>query len=396
VFNIVLDIFFSLPLFLSSPKSSNSYSLLLWEKVPKGRMRSGEGLGVRFGLERLKFYLMKKNQILILLVFNAFTQWSIASNPKSLKFNSDGTFKIVQFTDTHISYSNLDNSMKTIETMRAVLDSEKPDLVIFTGDNVTDLPLKEGLQLLVDPLVTRHIPYLMLFGNHDTEPGMKISRVELGKITRELPGYYNIKPAKNIKGVSNYLVEVKNANSSKTEALLYCMDSNDYESIAGKIAYAGFSPDQVEWYRTNSKEQTCDNHQQALPALAFFHIPLLEYADLSDKSTSYLGMYKEKPCPPVLNTGMFAAMVKGGDVMGCFVGHDHDNDFVFNKFGIYLGYGRFTGSSNTYTHYENGARVIVLQQGQRKFKSWVRLKNGTSLSEFTYPDAIPMLSAPTL
>lgn len=339
--------------------------------------------------------MKKKYIVFILLVFNAFTQWSIASKPRSLKFNLDGTFKIVQFTDTHISYSRLDNSMKTIETMRAVLDLEKPDLVIFTGDNVIDSPLKEGLQLLVEPLVTRHIPYIMLFGNHDTEPGMKISRDELGKMTRELPGYYNIEPAKNIKGVSNYLVEIKNTNSSKTEALLYCMDSNDYDSIAGKRAYAGFSPDQVEWYRKNSKKQAQNNHQRVLPALAFFHIPLLEYADLADKSISYIGMFKEKPCPPVVNTGMFAAMLKCGDVMGCFVGHDHDNDFVFNKFGIYLCYGRFTGSSNTYTHYENGARVIVLQQGQRKFKSWVRLKNGTSISEFTYPDAIPMLSAPT-
>jgi hypothetical protein len=338
---------------------------------------------------------MKKFSLFfIFLAFGAFTQWSIASKPKAMKFNSAGTFKIVQFTDTHINYSRLDNSMKTIETMCAVLDLEKPDLVIFTGDNVTDLPVKEGLQLLVEPLVTRHIPYIMLFGNHDTEPRMKISRVELGKMTRELPGYYDIEPAKQIKGVNNYLVEVKNANSPKTEALLYCMDSNDYDSIAGKRAYAGFGSDQVEWYRKNSQEQTSNNHQQPVPSLAFFHIPLLEYADLSDKSTSYVGIYKEKPCPPVLNTGMFAAMVTCGDVMGCFVGHDHDNDFVFNKFGIYLGYGRFSGSNNTYSHYENGARVIVLQQGQRKFKSWVRLKDGTSLNEFTYPDAIPMLSAP--
>jgi len=285
--------------------------------------------------------------------------------------------------------------MKTIETMRSVLDLEKPDLVIFTGDNVVDLPLKEGLQLLVEPVVSRHIPYIILFGNHDTEPGMKISREELGKMTRELPGYYNIRPEKHLKGVNNYLVEVKNANSPKTEALLYCMDSNDYDSIAGKRAYAGFSSGQVEWYRKMSKKQTAINRCQPVPSLAFFHIPLLEYADLSDKSTSFIGMNKEKPCTPVVNTGMFAAMVNGGDVMACFAGHDHDNDFVFNKFGIYLGYGRFTGSNNTYTHYENGARVIVLQQGQRKFKSWVRLKDETLLNEFTYPGAIPMLNAPT-
>ena len=36
----------------------------------------------------------------------------------------------------------------------------------------------------------------------------------------------------------------------------------------------------------------------------------------------------EKACAPKLNTGMFAAMKEAGDVMGVFVGHDHDNDYA--------------------------------------------------------------------
>jgi len=338
--------------------------------------------------------MAKFSTIIVFLTFSVFIQLGIASNPNPLKFNSAGTFKIVQFTDTHISYSKLDNSLKSIETMRAVLDMEKPDFVIFTGDNITDLPLKEGLQLLVEPAATRHIPYIMLFGNHDNEAKMKISRDELGKMTTKLTGYYNMKPAKHIKGANNYIVEIKNANRKKTEALLYCLDSNDYDTIVGKKVYAGFCSDQVEWYIKSSKKYTKDNHQQPIPSLAFFHIPLFEYSNISDKSPLYVGMYKEKPCPPVINTGMFAAMVKCGDVMGCFVGHDHNNDFVFNKFGIYLGYGRFTGSNNTYSQCENGARVIVMQQGEKKFTTWIRLKSGALLYEIKYPDSIPLLDTP--
>ena len=336
------------------------------------------------------FKPMKKLRTFIaILILSVLTQLNFAANPDPLKFNADGTFKIVQFTDTHIDYSRLDNSMKTIETMRAVLDAEKPDFVIFTGDNITGLPLKEGLELLVEPVATRHIPYIILFGNHDSEAKMGVSRPELAKMTQKLDGYYNIAPIEHVKGANNYIAEIKDASQKVTEALLYCLDTNDYDSIAGKRAYAGFSFDQVEWYRKASEKYTKSNGHKPLPALAFFHIPLLEYADLSDKSTSYTGMYKEKPCPPVINTGMFAAMLKAGDVMGCFVGHDHDNDFVFNKFGIYLGYGRFTGSQNTYTHYDNGARVFVLKQGKRTFNSWIRLKNGDILHEITYPNAIP-------
>jgi hypothetical protein len=316
-----------------------------------------------------------------------------ASNPKPLQFNASGTFKIVQFTDTHISFLRPENSAKTIETMRTVLDVEKPDFVIFTGDNVTDPPVKEGLKLLAEPVVSRHIPYVMLLGNHDSEKKMQTNRYELGKTIRKLPGYYAIAPIKHIEGQNNYVIEVKGANHKKTEALLYCWDSNDYDTIAGKKVYAGIQSDQVEWYERNSRRYT-KNNKQPIPSLAFFHVPLPEYATICDTSSQYIGSYKEKTCPPVLNTGMFAAMVKQGDVMGCFVGHDHDNDFVFKKFGILLGYGRFTGSSNTYSHCESGARVIVLQQGKRAFKTWIRLKNGTVINSVNYPEQIPFIYPP--
>ena len=45
--------------------------------------------------------------------------------------------------------------------------------------------------------------------------------------------------------------------------------------------------------------------------------------------------------PGALNPGMFAAMAECGDVMGTFVGHDHDIDYVVAEKGIALGYGRF-------------------------------------------------------
>lgn len=330
--------------------------------------------------------------LLVLLTISIFTLSGFASNLNHLKFNFAGTFKIVQFTDTHISYSRLENSMKSIETMRKVLDLERPDLVVFTGDNIVDLPLKEGLEMLIEPISTRNIPFIMLFGNHDNEEKMGVSREELGEIVRKLKGYYNVKPEIEAKDANNYIIEIKNAKLNKTEALLYCLDSNDYDSIAGKKVYAGFNPNQIEWYRNKSKQFTQKNHNKPVPSLAFFHIPLFEYSELCDTSTSYVGMYKEKPCPPIINTGMFAAMLKCGDIMGCFVGHDHDNDFVFNKFGIYLGYGRFTGSNNTYCHCENGARVIVLKQGKREFTSWIRLGNGAKLNEIKYPDSIPLLN----
>ena len=62
---------------------------------------------------------------------------------------------------------------------------------------------------------------------------------------------------------------------------------------------------------------------------SFFHIPLPEYNQAAaDESAILIGTRMEKACAPLLNTGMFAAMKEAGDVMGTFVGHDHDNDYV--------------------------------------------------------------------
>ena len=55
------------------------------------------------------------------------------AQPNALKFNANHKFKIVQFTDIHWKYGN-PASDEAGERMAEVLDAEKPDLVVFTGD----------------------------------------------------------------------------------------------------------------------------------------------------------------------------------------------------------------------------------------------------------------------
>jgi len=350
--------------------------------VSQSRRQTAKKRKLSFGFQQYK--------LILALLLLCSCQIIKAAKPKPLYFNNSGTFKIVQFTDTHIGLKKLYSEV-TIETMRVVLDAEKPDFVIFTGDIVPDPPIQEGYDKLIEPLVTRHIPYIMVFGNHDSEEvRTKINRVNLGKLVTKLPGFYQQPPVKDIKGVTNYVLEIKNSKTKKTGTILYCLDSNDYDTIAGKRGYAGFSLDQVDWYRKISRKYTNKNNGQPIPALAFFHIPLIEYASIKDTSHLYVGLYNEKPCPSQINTGMFAAMLQSGDIMSCFVGHDHDNDYIFNYFGIALGYGRFTGSKNIYTHLKNnGARVIVLEDGKRAFTTWVREKTGSELNVIHYPEQLP-------
>ena len=56
-----------------------------------------------------------------------------------LKFNNEGRFKIAQFTDLHF-VDGSPNSAKTEATLRYVLETEKPDVAILTGDQAIDVP----------------------------------------------------------------------------------------------------------------------------------------------------------------------------------------------------------------------------------------------------------------
>ena len=123
----------------------------------------------------------------------------------------------------------------------------------------------------------------------------------------------------------------------------------------------------MNWYRRQSAAYKAKNGGHPLPALAFFHIPLPEYNEAaSDENAILIGTRMEKACAPELNTGMFTAMKEAGDVMGMFVGHDHDNE---------------------YNHLSNGARVIVMKEGARTFTTWIRLKGGEIIDKTVYPDS---------
>lgn len=69
---------------------------------------------------------------------------------QSLKFGSDKKFKIVQFTDVHW-VSGSEHSVVSEKCMNRVLDEEKPDLVVFSGDFVTGKPAVKGLEEVLQP-----------------------------------------------------------------------------------------------------------------------------------------------------------------------------------------------------------------------------------------------------
>lgn len=312
--------------------------------------------------------------LLLLICVNAMAQ--------ELRFRSDSTFRIVQFTDIHYK-AGAEPSKKSISMMIATLDELKPDLVVFTGDVVVSEPTKQGWDEVLGLVISRKIPYLVTFGNHDDEHEMK--RPEVADYVTAKP--YLLNKTAAIRGVDGYLngvVAIKGKTGANA-ALLYAMDSQAYSKNKKVDGYGWFSHNQVKWFRQVSASFK-ENRKDTLPALAFFHIPLPEYKIAFDNIKSKRrGVRYENECAPQLNTGMYAAMLESGDVFGMFVGHDHVNDYLVDYNGIALAYGCFSGSENTYLRSKNGARVIELKEGKKEFKTYLREFDGTILYSLTYP-----------
>ena len=303
---------------------------------------------------------------------------------QDLKFGEDKKFKIVQFTDVHWKADSI-ASEEAGERMSEVLDAEKPDLVIFTGDVIFGKPADKSMRCALEPTIKRGIPFAVTFGNHDDELGM--SRKELYDFIKDMPGNLT-STVEGLSGVTNFILPVKASDGSKDAALLYVFDSHSYSTLKHLKGYGWIKHDQVQWYLNESKKFTESNGGTPLTALSFFHIPLPEYHEAVNNEGSFLiGTRKEEACNQEINTGMFAAMQEAGDVLGVFVGHDHVNDYAVSWKGIMLCYGRFTGGKTVYHDMPggNGARVIELTEGVRQFRSWIRLKGGQIIHDFTYP-----------
>lgn len=303
---------------------------------------------------------------------------------QELRFNSNHKFKIVQFTDVHWIYDD-PKSEEAAERMREVLDAERPDLVVYTGDIIFAKPAAPALQRALEPAIERGIPFAVTWGNHDDEQDM--TRAELSAYIKDMKGNLT-SYTEGISGQTNYTLSVKSSDGRRDAAVLYIFDSHSYSKIERVKGYDWIKHDQVAWYIEQSKAFTAKNGGSPLPALAFMHIPLPEMRDMTQNQNIYMvGTRKEMVCAPEINTGLATAMLTAGDVMGLFVGHDHVNDYVVDWYGILMGYGRFTGGKTVYHDIPqgNGARVIELTEGSRDIHTWIRIKDGKVINEVNFP-----------
>jgi len=310
--------------------------------------------------------MMKKVFAIICLIFSsAILSVSYGQTPV-LKFKAGKKFRIIQFTDVHFrgdSYRS-DSALVMIEKM---IRAEKPDLAVFTGDIVTSVNTMKAWQTFSDAISKLRVPWALILGNHDIEG--EITGKQIMDILAKKPYSLTQNGPQNIAGNGNFFLKVQSSGSTKTAALLYFFDSHSgFKTKTDRGEYEWIAFNQVEWYRQQSEKLTKENGGKCYPALAFFHIPLIEYKEVVGKPTTF-GNQNEGVSSPDVNTGMYAALLECGDVMGTFVGHDHNNNFIGCLRNICLAFGQSSGRQ-AYGSIGKGARIIVLYEGQRKFDTW--------------------------
>ena len=259
-----------------------------------------------------------------------------------------------------------------VNMLNNAYDKIKPDLVLFTGDNIlgnhlldarfgdrqvasgkaaTMKIMKESIAHICKPLEERRIPFAMIYGNHDDMN--LVSKDEQGDIYRT---YSMCLPMNNRNGkvdCDTYNIPIYSHDGEKLLFNLWMLDSAWYDKRNDKC-YQAIKPETVEWYKKTSAEMKEKNGGKSVPSLMFAHIPLpeimnfVEVCGLIDagailthkngwcrlKPDCTRGVMKESPSVLEETSGLFDAVLECGDVKAIISGHDHTNCFEGNYKGI--------------------------------------------------------------
>lgn len=189
-------------------------------------------------------------------------------------FKTDGTFKIVQLADMHFSVTHGDcrevdwaSDQKvcvadddTNHLIGQWLDEEKPDLVVWSGDQLngqgSSWDVKSVLPKVLKEVIDRKIPWAAIQGNHDSQSG-HISRVEQQRMLSLLPySLTKVGPASlhDGEGAGNFYIEVHSPTPDDMHLFtLYFADSG----IAAPRekwkpwkwnGYDWIRKDQIDWF----------------------------------------------------------------------------------------------------------------------------------------------------
>lgn len=288
---------------------------------------------------------------------------------RKITFPKSGKIKIMQVSDPqdmHVVRSAM------LKMLNAAYDKVKPDLVVFTGDNilgnhiidnrffgtntkdkVVRKRMKKALNYILAPLDKRKIPYCMVYGNHDDKNS--ITKREQADFYLEHEYFVGLNSDEPSVDCDTYNLPIYDSKGEKIKYNLWMMDSAWYDKEKDK-AYCYVKPKAVEWYQKKSDELRENNGGEPVMSLMFQHIPVPETKELfkeceeGDKlavpvpgqpgkfakldDTKAKGYAFEYPDVCEVDVGELDALNEQGDVCALVFGHDHTNCFTAQLNGI--------------------------------------------------------------
>lgn len=322
----------------------------------------------------------------------------------ALHVNKDGKFKILQVSDLHLSTGpgicrdpepplkdggSCNADSRTLAFINSVLESEKPDLVILSGDQVngeTAPDAQSAIFKFAHLFIKHKVPYAAIFGNHDDEGSL--SREALMQLTHALPYSLSEFGPTTIDGVGNYYIEVLARGGSHHSALtLYLLDTHGYSPDERQFrGYDWLKKNQIEWFKSTSRDLKSSPSHTAYTHhhmdMAFIHIPLPEYR-IEANIVPSTGKHPETPTAPGFNSGFKDALVEEG-VLAVSCGHDHANDYCSlskspeGKPELWMCYagGSGFGGYGGYDGFVRRVRVFEFDMNEARIVTWKRLEYG--------------------
>ncbi len=286
----------------------------------------------------------------------------------ALEFKN-GKFKIMQVSDPQDMHYPRRSMIKMLDK---AYDELKPDLVVFTGDNVlsnhlldarlgnkkvaegfeaTKVRMKKSLDVILAPLEKRGIPFTMIFGNHDDMCCM--TKEEIIDLYREYSGFVGLVDTYGNGDVGTHNILI--CSDDKPKFNLWMMDTSRQDKDRGEGREC-VSAAAVEWYVKTSNELKEANGGEPVYSLMFQHIPVSEIVDCIEPchktdygavknydTDTYVRLKYEKvnsgrlyePTPGCEeNYGQFEAVKQQGDVLSLVYGHHHMNMFDITHEGV--------------------------------------------------------------
>lgn len=258
------------------------------------------------------------------------------------------------FTDDNTEQIEYNHLNKIIQ------QSNHPNLIILTGD-VFQCETKDQAIKLFNFLDELKTPWIYIYGNHDIKTfdddttlydlisSSKYS-IFIDYLDDEIDGDENFYVNLNVKKVSIYRLFIIDSNSSSPSNIV---TTSDYDIIH----------DHQLTHIATIQQLKHDNAK----CLAFFHIPLTEYEDAWHKYEQGIingkGEKREDVCYGYKNNGALTILSQS-NIQGCFVGHDHINnfdiDYPYYSKQILLSYGLKSTQLSYYDDDLIGYKIITL------------------------------------